>query len=208
MNAHSWPVKRLFPALILLLLLTAGRPAAAQDTTAAPTPSHLPEDHSPQGALWRALAAPGWGQYYNRHYLKIPLVYAGLGGFGYGVVHTHNQYTLYRDAHKFKRGEEMLQSGQIDEEEFEERFQQYEDDYREIESRVGEVPSSAPLRNQRENLRRYRDLFVIGGVLFYGLSVLDAYVSAHLLGFDIDEDLSVHVIPHAGGATASFSLRF
>lgn len=189
-----------------MLLLLLVRPVAAQDTTV--TPSHLPEGHSPEGALWRAFAVPGWGQYYNRQYLKIPLVYAGLGGFGYGVVYAHNLHALYRDAHRFKRGEEMLESGQITENEFEERFLQYENDYQEVEARIGTVNSSEPLRNQREKLRRYRDLFVIGGVLFYGLSVLDAYVSAHLLGFDVGEDLSVHMHPHAGGATVGFRLRF
>ena len=69
-------------ALVLLLGvgLNLPLPASAQaDTTTAPT--RLAEDHSPNSALWRAAVVPGWGQLYNRHYLKIPLVYGGLAGF-------------------------------------------------------------------------------------------------------------------------------
>jgi len=39
-------------------------------------------DHSPRGALWRAAVAPGWGQIYNRDYIKVPFVWAGLAEIG------------------------------------------------------------------------------------------------------------------------------
>ena len=59
------------------------------------------------------------------------------------------------------------------------------------------------LRQAREKSRRNRDLSVIGGGLWYGLSVLDAYVNAHLIDFDTDERLSVRLSPHPEG----FSVR-
>jgi len=34
---------------------------------------------SPTGAMWRSFALPGWGQLYNRQYIKAPIMMAGEG---------------------------------------------------------------------------------------------------------------------------------
>ena len=63
---------------------------------------------------------------------------------------------------------------------------------------------------QRDNLRRNRDLLYFGIVFWYGLTVLDAFVSAHLLDFDVGEDLTVTFFPHptASGLTATLRWGF
>ena len=46
-----------------------------------------------------------------------------------------------------------------------------------------------------QQTRRYRDLSVIVSVLYYGLTLLEAYVDAQLFDFDISTDLSLHIRP-------------
>lgn len=136
--------------------------------------------HSPRGALWRAAAIPGWGQLYNRQYVKMPFVYAGLGLLITSVIYNNDRYLLYRHAWLYATQPEL--------------YPQYEDEARPF-SRLIEAGQSVLLRQQRDVFRRNRDLSYIGIGLFHGLTILDAYVSAHLRDFDIDEDLSVRVGP-------------
>jgi hypothetical protein len=152
----------------------------------------LPSTHSPRGALWRTAAVPGWGQYYNRQYYKIPFVYAGLAGLGFRIVRSNRQYRLYSRAALFKNETDPRE--------------QYESDYREaareLTGRRDADVGASQLRQVRDQFRRQRDLAILGAGLFYALTLLDAYVSAHLLTFDVDEDLAVRVQP-----TGSFTAR-
>lgn len=159
-------------------------------------------DHSPRGALWRALAVPGWGQYYNRQYLKIPFVYGGLAGGTFAVYEMNRRYDLYRHAHLFEIGRQRTQdTGE------ENPYQHYEDASNRVQNRLGELRPKQ-LRELRDKYRRWRDLSIVGTGLFYALTVLDAYVSAHLLTFNVGEDLNLSVRPvgvKRGTRATSFS---
>ena len=150
--------------------------------------------HSPQGALWRSAAVPGWGQIYNKQYVKLPFVYGALGYLVYQAASSHNDYVLYREAFQYKAWQELVDSGQADEN----PKIGFKDSYDVISAEFGSI-SSRPLENQRNNFRRSRDLSVVGVGLVYGLAMLDAFVSAHLLDFDVGEDLNFQVSPAAGG---------
>ena len=50
---------------------------------------------SPWGAVLRSAVIPGWGQFYNESYLKIPVVLGVMGYCVYGYVHNNNQYHNY-----------------------------------------------------------------------------------------------------------------
>ena len=39
---------------------------------------------------------PGLGQVYNKKYWKVPIVYAGIGGFGYMFLSNNTKYNDYR----------------------------------------------------------------------------------------------------------------
>lgn len=172
-------------------------------------------DHSPRGALWRGAAVPGWGQVYNRQYYKLPFVYGGLAALGYAVYTMHQRYGLHQRAAIFARGQRLTnQEGDIPPVISE--WQSYEGDYAEVVRRAGgstddlsTLPlSPSQLRQQRDKFRRWRDLSIVGTGLFYALTLVDAYVSAHLLTFDVGEDLAVRVHPTGGlpgrlGAAAS-----
>ncbi|NNF04455.1 MAG: hypothetical protein HKN17_08310 [Rhodothermales bacterium] len=154
----------------------------------------IPEDHSPGGALWRAAVLPGWGQIYNRQYVKLPFVYAAMGGLVAAIISLDNDYDLYNRAFQYKAFQELVDAGQLEAN----PRASFQPSYDRIASVVGPV-SSRPLEIRRNNLRRGRDLSAIGLGLVYGLAMLDAYVSAHLLDFDVGEDLGVAVTPGIEG---------
>ena len=161
-------------------------------------PSFL-DDHTPRGALWRAAAVPGWGQLYNRQYLKLPLVYAGLAGIVWLTVRNNERYLLFRHAYQHKADKEgQYPPGS------EKPPPSYANDYALALALLGETSvASGELRRIRDGYRRSRDLSYFGIGLVYGLTLLDAYVSAHLLDFDVGEDLSVSVRPGPDGVAAA-----
>lgn len=148
----------------------------------------FPPSHSPRGALWRTAAVPGWGQYYNRQYYKIPFVYAGLAALGVRIYRANRRYLLFDRAHLYGIGRER---------EGDNPYTQYERQFAEVKERVflGQSVRLNEVRNQRDKFRRQRDLAILGTGLFYALILLDAYVSAHLLTFDVGDDLAVRVHP-------------
>jgi hypothetical protein len=54
--------------------------------------------HSPSGAMWRSMLFPGWGQLYNRKYLKTLII----GGFEIGIITSifvqDNRYRQARES--------------------------------------------------------------------------------------------------------------
>lgn len=174
--------------LLMVLVSTACLPAFAQDAT-----QHT--KHSPGGALWRAVVLPGWGQIYNRQYVKLPFVYGGLGGMAFLALHNNKQYLRYRHAYLYAVDPVA--------------YARYADDAAPFLDLIN-AGQERLLRAQRDDFRRNRDLSYIGIGLFYGLTVLDAYVGAHLLDFDVDEDLSIRLLPRPDGAVgfhAAWRLR-
>jgi hypothetical protein len=151
-------------------------------------------DHSPREALWRAAVAPSWGQLYNQQYYKLPFVYGGLAGLGYTVFRMNRQYFLYRRAHLFTIGQQRVDNGEVSTN----PYRQYQRQYNEVTAEVGGALSGRQLRRERDRYRRWRDLSIVGTGVFYVLTVLDAYVSAHLLTFNVGEALGVRVRPTGG----------
>lgn len=193
--------------LVLLTLLLATVPAHAQqrdstqqqDSTRIVPPSTpviqlnaLPEGHTPRGALWRAAVLPGWGQFYNKQYWKIPIVWGGLGALIYSAIYNGQRYYLYKCAYAYAR---------------------QPDDYpqcRDENAQFSEVANIDLLRERRIAYRRAFELSIIGSVLFYGLTLADAYISAHLLSFEVREDVSLalEVVPSVNRPGAGLSLHF
>ena len=166
---------------------------AAQDTN---------EGRTPRGALWRSLAFPGWGQFYNRDYLKIPIVYAALGGVGYLTYSTNDSYLTHRRAALFRLGEERAEEGEPNE------WAQFEDEWLTVRAQFGGTVSSAQVRDRRDTLRRNRDLLVILSGVTYALSVIEAYVAAQLKDFDVGEDLGFSVLPGQHGVSTTLRVTF
>ena len=201
---------------VLILCLAVAVPYAVLPSPALAQPDSvrteiliergLPPDHTPRKALFRAMALPGWGQWYNDQYYKIPIVYAGLAGLTYSVLRNHDQYKLYQRAHLFRISEERLEN-----EGDPNPYAQFEPQYRIVQSDLGSPGTeinSRVLRSRRDRFRRWRDLSVVGSGVFYALSIVDAYVSAHLLTFDVGDELSVNVVPSPLGNSMAVRVRF
>ena len=183
---------------VLVLMCWGANPASGQQVQADSVFIPAASTHSPRGALWRSAAFPGWGQLYNDQRIKLPFIYAALGFLGYQTWSSQDDYRLYREAYQYKAWQELVDSGQQETN----PKADFQPAYDELAAEFGAI-SSRPLRTQRNNFRRSRDLSLIGVGLVYGLAMLDAYVSAHLLDFDVGENLQFQVSPGPEGLGVS-----
>lgn len=145
-----------------------------------------------KAALYSTLL-PGLGQIYNRKFWKLPFVYGALGGATYFAVIN------YQQAQDFLDGFYELTDPDV------------------TNPRYEGVYSESDLIQLYYQHRRWQDLSIIVGAVFYGLQILDAYVDAHLYYFDISDKLSLRWEPrgipmaHTGlpapGLGISISLR-
>lgn len=124
----------------------------------------------PSKAAFYSAVLPGLGQAYNKRYWKIPLVYAAMGIPIYFYIDNNNLYKEYRGEYKrrlagFKPSEGMYPN----------------------------VSTDGLIRAQ-ETLRRNKELSLLIAIGMYALNIVDANVDAHLLQFNVDENLAVR--PH------------
>jgi hypothetical protein len=124
----------------------------------------------PRIASVLSMVVPGLGQAYNRKYWKIPIVYAGLGGFGYMFSYYNG---IYSDISKNLRYE-------------------YDDN---SETANNSGYTGEQLQDLKIVPRKRRDLAIIGLSVMYVLNIVDANVDAHLKTFDVSDDLSIQVNP-------------
>ncbi len=129
---------------------------------------------SPSRAAFYSAILPGLGQAYNKKYWKIPLVYAALGTGIYFYIDNTNEYNRYRDA--FKR-----------------RLAGFTDDEFYGDGITPNISNDGLIRAQR-SLRRNRELSLLITIGIYALNIIDANVDAHLLQFNVDENLALK--PH------------
>ena len=127
----------------------------------------------PIRAMWLALVLPGAGQFYNRKYWKLPIVYGGFLGCIYALSWNGQMLSDYSQAY-------------LDIMDSDPNTKSYEKMLPPNYSIVGkEERFKSIFKNKKDTFRRFRDLsiFAFGGV--YLLSVIDAYVDAELSTFDI-----------------------
>ncbi|TAF47114.1 MAG: hypothetical protein EAZ64_00955 [Sphingobacteriales bacterium] len=116
---------------------------------------------------------PGLGQYKNGKWWKVPLVPAGFVGIGL-VFEFNNRYykqTLTELQFRFNN------PGKSQDPEFPLQISQEQ------------------LVQAKDFYRRNRDLSIFGGILFYGIVAIDAYIDARLARFDVSQNLSFDIKP-------------
>lgn len=129
--------------------------------------------YSPRKALLYAAILPGLGQIYTKKYWKLPLVYGGFIGIGYGMNFYQGIYTKYK--------------GQL--------FENLELNLGENGTNPASGYTTAQLRSIVDRAQRERDFMIIlmGGM--YLLQIIDAHVDAHLKEFDLNPNLQVSIQP-------------
>ncbi|WP_323788665.1 DUF5683 domain-containing protein [Psychroserpens sp.] len=125
---------------------------------------------APSKAAFYSAVLPGLGQAYNKKYWKIPIVYAAIGTGVYFYVTNDKEYNRYRD--EFKR--RLAGNSQFD----------------------GEFPgvSDEGLINAQQTLKRNKELSLLITIGLYALNIVDANVDAHLLQYNVDQNLAIK--PH------------
>ena len=122
---------------------------------------------TPSKAAFYSAILPGLGQIYIGKVWKVPLVFAAIGGSVYGYVYNQDELSRYRTAYKRRN------AGYMD------------DEFIEL------IPDKNKLIEGMKFHKNYRDmsfLFILGT---YMLNILDANVSAHLMQFNVKDNLSI-----------------
>jgi hypothetical protein len=118
---------------------------------------------APTRAAFYSAIFPGLGQAYNKKYWKIPLVYGALGTGLYFYITNDREYNKFRDEYRSRLAGNAAQD-----------YPQY---------------STETLIVGQRAFRRNRDLSVCIGI--YVLNVVDANVDAHLMQFNVNNNLSI-----------------
>ncbi len=113
---------------------------------------------------------PGLGQFYNKQYWKVGVIYAGVGVAVYFVSDNLKNYNDFRRL-----------------------YAAYQSNNKSITDNARYSASEA--KGLQDYYRRNLDLTVLLSALGYTLQVVDAVVFAHLKNFDISEDITLRARP-------------
>lgn len=158
---------------LILLLMAQGTFAqevdsnlSLTDTLGNQAPTNV---KNPKKALYLSLMFPGAGQVYNEKVWKLPLLYGGVSAAVYFLNFNNRRY------------QEFLLALEI--------------------VREGVEPNPFPNLNEDGIIRnvnywrRNRDaMYMVFGAI-YLLGTVDAFVDAHLSGFDVSDDLTFKIEP-------------
>jgi len=170
-NIHA----KLMPAVLgfLCLLLTHSAIAQEQESNDSLTDSLGNEAPSnvkdPKKALYLSLMFPGAGQVYNEKVWKLPLLYSGVSAAVYFLNFNNRRYK------EFILALDIVREG--------------------TEASLFPYLNEDGIIRNVNYWRRNRDaMYMVFGVI-YALGAVDAFVDAHLSGFDVSDDLTFKLEP-------------
>ena len=129
----------------------------------------------PSKAAFYSAILPGLGQAYNKKYWKVPIVWGAIGAGVYFYVSNDKQFDRYRDAYK-------------------RRLAGFKDDEFYGPNDASPFISDDGLIRAQQQFRRNKEISLLITVGLYALNIIDANVDAHLLQFNVDQNLSLS--PH------------
>ncbi|MBU3822636.1 hypothetical protein KO566_11220 [Flavobacteriaceae bacterium XHP0103] len=152
---------------------------------------------TPSKAAFYSAVLPGLGQAYNKKYWKVPIVWAAIGTGIYFYTTNNKNYNRYRDAYKSR-----LAGFKNDEFYFDAQGNQL------VEPRV----TTDGLERAQKFFRRNKELSILVTVGLYALNIIDANVDAHLMQYNVDENLTLvphyHINELDGKGNAGLTLNF
>ncbi len=143
-----------------------------------------PFQPNPKRAGLYSAIVPGLGQFYNRQYWKVPVIYAGLAVAGYFINDNLTNYRAFRKAY----------IGRIN--------NPYPTD------KYLNIYSSSQLQQLQNEYSKFLNLTVLFTGVGYTLQILEAMTGAHLKNFDVSRDISMHVQPVAFPKAVGMGLVF
>ena len=129
-------------------------------------------NHSPKKASIYSAIIPGAGQFYNKKYWKIPIVYLGIGSAFYAAQWNRDEYEKFKKAYEYRTDED------------ETTIDPYVNQYTE-----------SNLITEKNSYRKNRDLAYIITAGIYLLNIIDASIDAHLFNFNVHDDISLKIQP-------------
>ncbi len=136
---------------------------------------------APAKAAFYSAVLPGLGQAYNKKYWKIPIVVGAITGGILVYDFNNKQYKRYRNAYKSR-----LAGFKTDE------F--YGTDASGNGPAANPFVSTDGLIEAQRKLRRNKEVSLLVTIGIYALNIIDANVDAHLLQYNVDDNLSLS--PH------------
>lgn len=161
-------MKRLFYILLFFLFQFQGNAQKEVALRAADTTRIVINPNAPAKAAFYSAVLPGLGQAYNKKYWKIPIVYIGLGIGIYSYTWNQGKYHNYRDEYKRRLAGTADPNHAI----------------------YGGKSDDWVIRGQKFH-QRNRDLSALITAGIYILNIVDANVDAHLMQFNVNDNLSV-----------------
>jgi len=143
---------------------------------------------NPNRAAAMSFVLPGAGQFYNKKYWKIPIVYGALFGLGYFALDSNKEYNRFADAYLLVVDDDP--------------------------NTLNPFPtlSESSLRTIRDRFNKQRQQGYVFFTAAWLLNSIDAYVYAHLASFDVNEDISAHIqpvgIPSPNNTSYGLSITF
>lgn len=136
---------------------------------------HTKGKKSPMVATVFSTLVPGMGQAYNQKYWKIPVVWGGIATLYFLVEQNNRKYVRVRNAYIYRTDDDP--------------------------TTIDEFPRlrADDLLYYREMYLRDRDLASISLFLFYIANIIDANVDAHLMDWDISDNLALKFEPLFSG---------
>ena len=131
--------------------------------------------YNPNIAMYRSAILPGWGQFTNKKYWKIPIVYAALG------ITT---VIFFSNVNQFNRANKAYANA-ID--------GNPTNDYLIPPPYYNVRTQPDRIKNFRNEVRQNVDYSALFFILFWGLNVVDAAVDGNLKTFDVSDDLSLRI---------------
>ena len=163
-----------------------------KDSTDSPykTDSTVRKKHDPRKATLYSTFCPGLGQIYNHRYWKLPLVYAAVGIPTYTFFYNKSWYN------KCQYALVLIVTGSTN-----------ADSLAKVDPKLKTFVTNADdnsLRSYRNEFRKDLDYSVLFFLLFWGLNIVDATVDAHLMNFDVTNELSIHLQEGGGNASPGY----
>ena len=136
---------------------------------AADTVKSVINPNAPAKAAFYSALVPGLGQAYNKKYWKIPIVYIGLGVGIYSYTWNQKKYQGFRSEYKKRLAGTSLGVN---------------------DTKYGDFTDDQLIRGQKFH-QRNRDLSALITAGIYILNIVDANVDAHLMQFNVNDNLTV-----------------